>query len=139
MINVCKGSLEWCLTGRAAPGKSLCFHGPAERQRARYGRAKVKGVSHYDVFYPFYGKIEFEENETGRNLLLIGDSFSKAVAEPLASHFDKTVLRSAVDGSDFQIGITLKRNKITDVVILLYTDRMMYDLYGDLRLDRILP
>ena len=43
-----------------------------------------------------------------------------------------------MDKGDFQLGVVLKRYKITDVVILLYTDRMMYDLYGDLRLDKII-
>ncbi|MBQ4353791.1 MAG: hypothetical protein IJC71_02745 [Clostridia bacterium] len=101
------------------------------------GYDNSKGVSHYDVFYQFYSQITFEENNTGRNLLLIGDSFSKAIAEPLASHFDTTILTGV--GGSYNLPLMLKRHEITDVVILLYTDRMMYNLYNDMRLDLMIP
>jgi len=97
-----------------------------------------RGVAHYESFYPHPSRVVYPENNTGRNLLVIGDSFSRGFVEYIGSHFDTTVVRPIWDSTDFNLEKVLDRYKITDVVILLYSDRMMYNLYEDLRLEKLI-
>lgn len=90
-------------------------------------------------FYDYYGdifrdesNITFNDNHTGHNLLIFGDSFSKAVQLPLASHFDHTyVITTPRD----DIGQVMREHEITDVIIILFAPRLMYGfdvpIFGD--------
>ena len=46
----------------------------------------------YALCYPYISRLSFPENHTGRNLLVIGDSYAKGIAEALGSSFDNTYL-----------------------------------------------
>lgn len=93
-----------------------------------------RGVAHYEGFYPAHSSITYPDNDTGHNLLVIGDSFSRAVNEVLASHFDHTYIRQYYTGGTMDLQSYIKRYKITDVVILIYSDRLMYNLWDDFNL-----
>ena len=115
--------------------------GSVEDSKQRYLAKQYdnsRGVAHYESFYPHPERIKYPENNTGRNLLVIGDSFSRGFVEYIGSHFDTTIVRPIWNGTDYDLEKAIARYKITDVVILLYSDRMMYDLYGDFRTDKLL-
>jgi len=97
------------------------------------GYDKVNGAGHYEMFYPWLSKLEYPENKTGRNLLIIGDSFARSIGEVLASHFDTTY----VSMSNINMRLYIDRLNVTDVLILMYTDRMMYQVYNELNLKSI--
>lgn len=81
-------------------------------------------------FYDYYGdifhhesKVTFYDNQTGRNLLIFGDSFSKAIQLPLASHFDHTYV---VTTQRDDIGQIMREQEITDVIVVLFAPRLLY-------------
>ena len=85
-------------------------------------------------YFDYYGeifrhetKVTFHDNQTGRNLLIFGDSFSKPLQLPLASHFDNTYVVSAANTN---IGAIMKENNITDVIVVMYTPRLVYGFDG---------
>ena len=94
---------------------------------------KSRGYNHFMNFYQIPQKIEYPDNHTGRNLLMICDSFSTCVSEAIASHFDTTYVRyvdsvipKKIDYADY-----LRENKITDVLILQESARVVSNIYGD--------
>ena len=84
-------------------------------------------------FYRIAKTIEYPENDTGRNLLLIGDSFSTCVAELLASHFDKTYVRYVDSTNPERINYSdyIDKKGITDVLILETSTRIVLNVYRD--------
>lgn len=94
---------------------------------------KKKSYNHFMNFYRIAETIEYPENNTGRNLLFIGDSFSTCVAEAIASHFDKTYVRyvDSTTPEDINYSDYINENGITDVVILEMSSRAVLNLYGD--------
>jgi len=93
----------------------------------------AKSYNHFMEFYRIAKTIEYPENKTGRNLLLIGDSFSTCIAEALASHFDKTIVRYVDSTKPAIINYSkyIDDNNITDVLILETSSRVVLNLYGD--------
>ena len=74
------------------------------------------------------------QNNTGRNLLIIGDSYSLPLLEVVASHFDKTYIRYVDDNknlTDVQYEDLIDQYGITDVLYLEMSDRIIYDYYSD--------
>lgn len=94
---------------------------------------KSKSYNHFMNFYRIAEEIVYPENNTGRNLLFIGDSFSSCVAEALASHFDKTIVRyvDSTEPPEINYSDYIDENKITDVVILETSSRVVLNLYKD--------
>lgn len=94
---------------------------------------KSKSYNHFMEFYRIAKTIEYPENDTGRNLLLIGDSFSTCVAELLASHFDKTYVRYVDSTTPERINYSdyIDKNGITDVLILETSTRIVLNVYRD--------
>ncbi|MBO4228841.1 MAG: hypothetical protein J5938_00625, partial [Clostridia bacterium] len=95
---------------------------------------KSKSYSHYIQFQMICRKIEYPENKTGRNLLIIGDSYSPPLQEVLASYFDTTYVRyvdsnSGLDPIAYEY--LIEKYNITDVLLLEMSDRVVYDYYGD--------
>lgn len=90
----------------------------------------------YEEFFPYFSKISYPENNTGRNLLILGDSFTRAISENLAYHFDNTYVIYPGAGAD--IGRYISRYGVTDVLILMYSDRLMYTIYNEIDWNRFL-
>lgn len=95
---------------------------------------KAETFNHYIEFYRIARKIEYPQNSTGRNLLLIGDSYSPPLTEALASYFDITYVRYVDSNSglsDIDYKNYIERYGITDVIMLEMSDRVIYNYYGD--------
>lgn len=75
-------------------------------------------------------KYVFDGNHTGRNLLILGDSFSWSISAILASHFDTTIchIQPWTIGNDvtYDYRQLIADNNITDVLILLYSSRLLF-------------
>lgn len=90
------------------------------------------GVSfdYYVAFNQPQDRYIFEGNHTGRNLLLLGDSYSWSISAILASHFDTTVcfIRPWTVANDvtYDYRQLIEDNGITDVLILLYSSRLLF-------------
>ena len=93
-----------------------------------------KSYNHYVHFSPIVKEVTYPQNNTGRNLLIIGDSYSIPLLEVLASHFDKTYIRyvdSNKNLTDVQYEELIDQYGITDVLCLEMSDRIIYDYYSD--------
>lgn len=92
-----------------------------------------RSYNHFMEFYRIAKTIEYPENSTGRNLLLIGDSFSSCIAEAIASHFDKTYVRYVDSTTPEKINYSeyIDENNITDVLILETSTRVVLNVYRD--------
>ena len=69
---------------------------PLEDNLFKYQMGKhetSKGYNHYTEFYRVPSKLTYPGNNTGRRLLLIGDSYSLPLIELVAAHFDETYVR----------------------------------------------
>lgn len=93
-----------------------------------------ESYNHYMNFFRIGKKIVYPENHTGRNLLLICDSYSPPLMEVLASYFDVTYLRYVDSNSDLSrcsLSDYADGLGVTDVIVLEISDRIVYDYYGD--------
>lgn len=96
-----------------------------------------KGSYYHDYYssaFPTQSKYVFPDNDTGRNLLLIGDSYSWSIAHLIARHFDTTICYNNSWNVDDSVKYDYKKiiedNGITDVVILLYSSRLLFGYDG---------
>jgi len=96
--------------------------------------SQSQSYNHYINFSPIVKEVTYPQNKTGRNLLLIGDSYALPLLEVLASHFDKTYIRY-VDSNKalttVQYEELIDQYGITDVLMLEMSDRVIYDYYSD--------
>lgn len=94
----------------------------------------ARGYDHYVNFSPIVKEVTYPQNSTGRNLLIIGDSYALPLLEVVASHFDKTYIRY-VDANksltDVKYEDLIDEYGITDVLYLEMSDRIIYDYYSD--------
>ena len=122
---------EYNLPKHTATGGSL------EDQKPNYLAGRYdnsRGANHYGIFYPKPTRVVYSDNNTDRNLLIVGDSFSRGFIEYIGSHFDSTTVRPYWQSSELDLEKAIKRYGITDVVFLIYSDRFMYNLYEDFNL-----
>lgn len=108
---------------------------PAERVTSRldeylngkYDAGKVKDiyVSHYENFYNRPEIITYPDNNTGRRLLILGDSYVYWVSWLIGAHFDKTYVHYTLDQNDLDYNKFIEKNKITDVLLLQYSARTL--------------
>lgn len=90
--------------------------------------------NHYINFCPIVKEVTYPQNKTGRNLLLIGDSYALPLLEVLASHFDNTYIRyvdSNKELSNIKYEELIDQYGITDVLMLEMSDRVIYNYYDD--------
>lgn len=90
--------------------------------------------NHYIQFFRIARQIQYPGNNTGRNLLLISDSYSPPLMEVLASYFDTTIIRYVDSNSGLRkcsLAWLVENYGITDVLVLEMSDRVIYDYYGD--------
>jgi hypothetical protein len=100
----------------------------AEYERGQFNRDTYAG--HYNDIYmtrqnEMPPKIVFPGVETGRRLLLLGDSFSYWVLEPLAAHFDETFVHFTHHGNNLDFERFIEQNGITDVLFMQYGPRTL--------------
>lgn len=91
----------------------------------------------YALCYPYISRLSFPENHTGRNLLVIGDSYAKGIAEALGSSFDNTYLYYFNSYSGLNYNKVIRDNQITDVLFLQFSERIVFDALGDNRFNFI--
>ena len=107
--------------------------GMKQADAAHYFVDKTDAAISYEAFFPTFYRLEYPENHTGRNLLILGDSFARCIAEPLSSHFDTTYV--FYQGMGVDLGRYYDRFGITDVLVLMYSDRLMYTIYNEVNWD----
>ncbi len=91
----------------------------------------------YAECFPKLHTFRFPENNTGRNLLVIGDSYAQGVAEPLASNFDNTYVYYFTTYKHMDYEALIREKNITDVIILQFSERVVFDALGDCDFDTI--
>ena len=94
-------------------------------------------VNVYAEFFPEVYVVNYPENHTGRNLLVIGDSYTQGFVELLGSAFDTTVAQYYTHYSGMNYRSVIEEYGITDVLFQQFSDRIMFDIYGDDRLSAI--
>ena len=93
-----------------------------------------RSYNHYIHFYPIVKEVTYPQNNTGRKLLIIGDSYSPPLLEALASHFDTTYIRYVDENKTLEsirYEELIDKYGITDVLVLEMSDRVIYDYYSD--------
>lgn len=100
------------------------------------GRYETKrGYNHYTEFYRVPSRIEYPENNTGRRLLVIGDSYSLPLIELVAASFDVTFVRYEDRGwdalpEDLYFDEFVAENGITDVLVIEEPVKLVMKGYG---------
>ena len=97
-------------------------------------------ADHYSAYYNSSGQryYSLKNKTTGRNLLIIGDSYSWWSNWLLAANFDNTyIYLPPWDQQNFQYSQFVADNNITDVVLMQFSDRLMFDYYSDNNLGRV--
>ncbi|MBR5365396.1 MAG: hypothetical protein IK132_04060 [Clostridia bacterium] len=110
-----------------------------EQQVKKLSKAKyvTPDVNIYAVFFPEVYVVNYPENNTGRNLLVIGDSYTQGFVELLGSAFDTTVAFYYTHYAGMNYHDVIEEYGITDVLFQQFSDRIMFDLYGDDQLSAI--
>ncbi|MCL1793545.1 MAG: hypothetical protein FWG34_06720 [Oscillospiraceae bacterium] len=95
---------------------------------------KNKYADHYSAYYNSSGQRHYslKNKTTGRNLLVIGDSYSWWFNWLIAANFDNVyIYLPPWDQKNFQYNQFVRENKITDVLLTQFSDRLMFNYYGD--------
>ena len=95
-------------------------------------------ADHYDLYYKHSSKYIYETNNTGRKLLIIGDSFTWGSAWLIAANFDETYLYYPWDRKKINLGDYIWEHGITDVLCMLFSDRILFNIYNDCPLENII-
>ncbi len=96
----------------------------------------AQGYNHYTEFYRVCKEINYNNNKTGRNLLIIGDSYSLPLLEVVAAHFDRTYIRYE-DRSfnnlpeELVYDEFIEENNITDVIVIEEMAKCIMKGYGN--------
>ena len=115
--------------------------GPTQKQVERYESGRYAKDTFADHYYQFWTRIAnayYPSNNTGRNLLMITDSYSWAVSELLTSHFDRSYATYPSFREHWSLNYNefIRDNNITDVVIFHVGDRILFDIQNDIQFDR---
>ncbi|MBQ3708361.1 MAG: hypothetical protein II889_10700 [Clostridia bacterium] len=94
-------------------------------------------VNIYAIFFPEVYIVNYPDNHTGRNLLVIGDSYTQGFVELLGSAFDTTVAYYYTHYAGMNYRSVIEEYGITDVLFEQFSDRILFDLYGDDQLSAI--
>lgn len=115
-----------------------CSKVPAEQNLESYLDGNIppwQTYNHYMQFFRIGHEIRYPGNNTGRNLLLLCDSFSPPLQEAIASHFDVTYLRytgtNQYSPLETDLSYYVDECGVTDVLVLEMSDRAIYDMYKD--------
>lgn len=99
--------------------------------------SKDLSTDHYETFYPRAKSVSYPDNNTGRNILLICDSYMWAGAELLAVNFDNLYIFYPWENVDFDFNGFIEENDVTDVLVMQFSDRLMFNMYGDCKLSYV--
>lgn len=83
----------------------------------------------YNDFYQSADYYNYQSNNTGHNLFILGDSFSVSVNELIASHFDETYfldIRDVSSKNPFNLKEFCDQYGITDILILQNSYQLIY-------------
>ena len=109
---------------------------PSERVRSKleqyqngtYDAGKVGRndyTSHYENFYNRPEIITYPKNNTGRKLLILGDSYVYWISWLIGAHFDQTFIHYTLDEKNLNYNKFIADNGITDVLLLQYSARTL--------------
>ena len=111
---------------------------PIAKSMRQFRRGEIEsGYNLYSVLFNHGGSYKYINNKTGRNLLIMGDSFMQCIAETVASHFDNTYTWHVVSGGEINYEQYIKDKNITDVLVVCFDMRLIYDYNNDIHLERI--
>jgi hypothetical protein len=83
-------------------------------------------ANHYgDLYSRSQNVISVPSNNTGRNLLIIGDSMVYWNVEVIAAHFDRTHIYYVGDNRSLNLAQVVSQHNITDVLLFQYGPRML--------------
>ena len=102
--------------------------------------SRDRGADHYVAFYPYAQYLKYPENDTGRVLLLLGDSYSRGISELLSSAFDEAYIfdyRRISQIGDYRAYV--EKHGITDVLFMQYSLRGVFDNQNDNTLETLVP
>jgi len=94
-------------------------------------------ADHYAQYYNLQNRYVYPSNDTGRNLLIIGDSFTWWGGWLIAANFDETHIYYPWDRKRLNYADFIYDNRITDVVCVLFSDRIIFNIYNDCPLENI--
>ena len=103
----------------------------------RYKAGKFdKGTfaDHYVAYYNSSGQRKYtvKGNNTGRNILIIGDSYTWWFSWMVAANFDNVyIYLPPWDKKNFQYNQFIADNGITDVLLIQFSDRLFFNYYSD--------
>jgi len=92
---------------------------------------KNRFADHYALYYNRPARYAYPENYTGRNLLIIGDSYTWWSDWLIAANFDETFLYYPWEWKQLNLYDYIEKNGITDVLMMLFSDRLVFNLYND--------
>ena len=95
---------------------------------------KGKFADHYSLYYNSSGQRKYttKGNDTGRNLLIIGDSYSWWFNWLIAANFDNVhIYLPPWDNKNFRYNEFIENNNITDVLLMQFSDRLFFNYYSD--------
>ena len=97
---------------------------------------KAKGYYHYTEFFRVCKEVNVPSNETGRNILIIGDSYSLPLLELVSCHFDNAYIRYEDRGySNYPDELIyeefIKEKGITDVLVIEEPAKCIMQGYGE--------
>lgn len=109
------------------PTERVNTHNRSDYENGRYDAGKTKNIytSHYENYYDRPSIITYPENNTGRKLLILGDSYVYWVSWLIGAHYDKTFIHYTLDGKDLNYHKFIEDNGITDVLLLQYSSRTL--------------
>jgi hypothetical protein len=96
-----------------------------------------------DIFFDHYVNFYTDrrhyvyENNTGRNLLIIGDSLTYWSAWLIAANFDDTYLYFPWDAQTIDYNAYITEHKITDVLMMVYSQAGIFNVYGYCRYEQL--
>ncbi|MCL2813256.1 MAG: hypothetical protein FWD23_01510 [Oscillospiraceae bacterium] len=99
---------------------------------------KNRFADHYALYYNRPSRYRYPSNNTGRNLLIIGDSYTWWSDWLIAANFDETFVYYPWDRKKLDLYDYIYKNRITDVLMMLFSDRVVFNLYNDCPLENII-
>ena len=101
------------MNGVESPRSNRNAYFRGEFNRNRY-------TEHYAEFFGYVtALVEYDfDNLSDRNLLIIGGSYTQAMQEFIAAHFDKTFIVDLREYEDFSLGKFINDHQIDDVIVI---------------------
>jgi len=121
-------------------GPYTCPGWDFESRVASFSAVEYTTMDHslYEEFFPRMANVRYPENETGRNLMVLSDSYAEILVQLLGSAFDKTYYFYNNTYPGMPYNQFIDRYKITDVLLVEFSERMLFNLRNDCFLDQII-